>query len=177
MVRVGSTQKKLLFNLRRLRRKITVMEDGEPSPSQAGQITEPPKAGQGNAAGMSRLSIRDVSLNAPRQRGGGGEWQDFLIDEFPSPEDHLADEEELAKRRSLLKLALGTLAERERDIFIERGLKEERAGLNDLGRRHNISRERVRQIEVTAYEKVKTAIQRAAANDLLPVPACPAPAG
>ena len=93
----------------------------------------------------------------------GGEWQDSLVDETPSPEARLADDEELVKRRAFLKLALGTLGERERDILIARRLKEERASLHDLSQRYNISRERVRQIEVAAYEKVKSATQRAVA--------------
>ena len=163
LVRIGSTQKKFFFGLRRLRRRISAMEDGELSTKQADQLAETPKVRGEKVAMNRRLAVRDVSLNAPHRRDGGGEWQDSLVDETPSPEARLADDEELVKRRAFLKFALGTLGERERDILIARRLKEERASLHDLSQRYNISRERVRQIEVAAYEKVKSATQRAVA--------------
>jgi RNA polymerase sigma-32 factor len=165
LVRIGNSpvQKRLFFNLRRLKAKINAMEDGELSVKQADEIAESLKVKGENVLAMDRrLATRDMSLNAPLQLEGGDEWQDSLVDETPSPEARLAEDEELAKRRTLLKLALGKLGERERDILIERRLKEEGPTLHDLSLRYHISRERVRQIEVAAYEKLKRAIQRAA---------------
>jgi RNA polymerase sigma-32 factor len=102
--------------------------------------------------------------------------QDRLDQYLQQLRARLADDEELVKRRAFLKLALGTLGERERDILIARRLKEERASLHDLSQRYSISREHVRQIEVAAYEKVKSATQRAVAQGgLLHLPACSAP--
>ena len=110
-----------------------------------------------------RLSGSDLSLNAPVGIEGDGELQDWLVDERPTPEDLLAETEEHHHRRRLLKEALGTLPERERDILIERRLKEEPSTLNELSRRYDVSAERVRQIELAAYQRLKNAILLASA--------------
>jgi RNA polymerase sigma-32 factor len=168
LVRIGNTpaQKKLFFNLRRLKEKIDAVEEGELSAKQADKIAETLKVKGENVIEMNlRLASRDLSLNAPLRADDAGEWQDFLVDETASPEARLADKEEIAQRHGFLKIALGTLGERERDIFIERRLKDEGATLNELSQRYNISRERVRQIEVSAFEKVRIATQGAARRE------------
>jgi RNA polymerase sigma-32 factor len=170
LVRIGNTQaqKKLFFNLRRLKEKIDAVEEGDLSTKQVDKIAETLKVKGENVIEMNRrLASRDLSLNAPLQVDGAGEWQDFLVDEIPSPEARLADEEEFAQRRGFLKIALGTLGEREREILIERRLKDEGVTLNELSQRYNISRERVRQIEVSAFEKVRIAAQGAARRKAL----------
>jgi len=111
-----------------------------------------------------RLSGSDLSLNAPVGSEGDSELQDWLVDERPTPEDSLAEAEERHHRRHLLKAALGMLPERERHILVEQRLKEQPATLNELSRRYDVSAERVRQIELAAYERLKTAILQASSD-------------
>jgi RNA polymerase sigma-32 factor len=106
-----------------------------------------------------RLAAPDHSLNAPVRMDSEGEWQDWLVDESDTQENVLADHEELSGRKALLANALKTLNERERHILIERRLKDNPTTLEDLSQQYNISRERVRQIEVRAFEKLQKAMK------------------
>jgi len=172
LVRTGTTrgQKKLFFNLRRLKARIKAVEDGELTPEQVAKISKDLRVPAEEVVSMNRrLSAPDRSLNTPLGPEGQGELQDWLVDERPSPEASLAEDEELADRRNLLYQALGKLSERERHILMERRLREERTTLNDLSRRYDISRERVRQIELTAYEKLEKAVRLASASPRPPV--------
>ena len=166
LVRTGTTrgQKRLFFNLRRLKSKMGVLEEGELAPGQVEKIAASLGVPKAEVVSMNgRLSGSDLSLNAPVGIEGEGELQDWLVDERPTPEDSLAETEEHHHRRRLLKEALGTLPERERDILIERRLKEEPSTLNELSRRYDVSAERVRQIELAAYQRLKSAILQASA--------------
>jgi len=106
-----------------------------------------------------RLSAPDHSLNAPVRMDSEGEWQDWLVDESESQEDSMADHEEMTDRKALLATALKTLNERERHILIERRLKDDATTLEDLSQQYRISRERVRQIEVRAFEKLQKSMK------------------
>jgi RNA polymerase sigma-32 factor len=114
-----------------------------------------------------RLAAPDHSLNAPLRQDGEGEWQDWLMDDSDNQEIQLADREELGKRRKLLGDAMRNLNERERDILVARRLLDNPTTLEDLSQRYNISRERVRQIEVRAFEKLQKAIKNAALEQRL----------
>ena len=116
-----------------------------------------------------RLSAPDHSLNAPLRIDGDGEWQDWLVDETEDQESQLAESEELGKRRALLKAAMANLNDRERRILEERRLKDNPTTLEDLSQEYGISRERVRQIEVRAFEKLQRAIRNAAIEERLAV--------
>lgn len=116
-----------------------------------------------------RLAAPDHSLNAPLRQEGEAEWQDWLVDESPTQEHVLAERQEMDQRRQLLESAMGSLNDRERDILRERRLKEEPATLEDLSKKYRISRERVRQIEVRAFEKLQRAM-RAGNRRLLELP-------
>jgi RNA polymerase sigma-32 factor len=165
LVKIGTTaaQKKLFFNLRRVERQIKAIEDGDLAPDQVDKIAERLKVSTEDVVSMNRrLTAQDNSLNAPLRADGEGEWQDWLVDEAPNQESRLAEDEELTKRRGLLQQALKALDERERHILTERRLKEEPATLDNLSHIYRISRERVRQIEVRAFEKLQKAIRNAA---------------
>jgi RNA polymerase sigma-32 factor len=111
-----------------------------------------------------RMSSPDHSLNAPLQADGDGEWQDWLVDESDNQEDILGDKEELETRRGMLSEAMETLNDRERHILVERRLSDKPKTLEDLSQEYDISRERVRQIEVRAFEKLQKAVRNAAAE-------------
>ena len=111
-----------------------------------------------------RMSSPDHSLNAPLQQDGDGEWQDWLVDESDNQEDILGDKEELETRRGMLSEAMETLNDRERHILVERRLSDKPKTLEDLSQEYDISRERVRQIEVRAFEKLQKAVRNAAAE-------------
>ena len=162
LVKMGTTaaQKKLFFNLRRLKGQMQAIEDGDLRPEQVGQIAKALSVSEQDVVNMNRrLAAPDHSLNAPVRAESEGEWQDWLVDESDSQETIIAEGEELSGRRALLGEALQTLNERERHILIERRLKEEPATLEDLSQVYNISRERVRQIEVRAFEKLQKAMK------------------
>ena len=162
LVKMGTTaaQKKLFFNLRRLKGQMQAIEDGDLRPEQVGQIAKALSVSEQDVVNMNRrLAAPDHSLNAPVRADSEGEWQDWLVDESESQESMLAEHEEFSGRKALLGQALGTLNERERHILIERRLKEEPATLEDLSQVYNISRERVRQIEVRAFEKLQKAMK------------------
>ena len=162
LVKMGTTaaQKKLFFNLRRLKGQMQAIDDGDLHPEQVGSIAKALSVSETDVVNMNRrLAAPDHSLNAPVRADSEGEWQDWLVDESDSQETMLAESEEFTGRKALLGDALRTLNERERHILVERRLKEEPATLEDLSQVYNISRERVRQIEVRAFEKLQKAMK------------------
>jgi len=165
LVKVGTTaaQKKLFFNLRRIKGRIKAIEEGDLTPEHVKKIAEELNVSEEEVVSMNRrLAAPDNSLNAPVRADGEGEWQDWLVDETENQEIRLAESEELNKRQKMLAGALDSLNERERHIITERRLKEEPATLEDLSQKYGISRERVRQIEVRAFEKLQRAIKASA---------------
>lgn len=159
LVKMGTlaAQKKLFFSLRRIKNELDIVDNGELDPEQADALSEAMDVSADDIVAMNRrLAARDLSLNAPVTRGldEALEFQDTLVDEGPSPEAIAAEREEGAYRSGLLAQALDVLPERERHIFVERRLKEEPATLEELGQVYGISRERVRQLEVRAFENV-----------------------
>jgi RNA polymerase sigma-32 factor len=167
LVKIGTTaaQKKLFFNLRKLKGQIQAIEEGDLSPENVAKIATRLNVTEEDVISMNRrLAAPDNSLNAPLRIEGDGEWQDWLVDESDSQEQIVGDREELAGRRRLLAVALKTLNERERHIFEERRLTEDPKTLEELSAQYGISRERVRQIEVRAFEKVQRSIKAAAAE-------------
>jgi RNA polymerase sigma-32 factor len=165
LVKIGTTaaQKKLFFNLRRVKGQIKAIEEGDLSPDQIKNISERLDVPEEDVVTMNRrLAAPDNSLNAPLRAEGEGEWQDWLVDETPSQETRMAESEELSARQELLGKALASLNDRERHILVERRLKDEPATLEDLSKEYDISRERVRQIEVRAFEKLQKSIRNSA---------------
>jgi RNA polymerase sigma-32 factor len=165
LVKIGTTaaQKKLFCILRRLKGQIKALEDGDLAPEQIGKIAERLKVSAEDVVSMNRrLAGRDRSLNAPLRADSEGEWQDWLVDDRPNQEMRLLDDDELAKRRGLLDEALAALNDRERRILVERRLKDEPATLDELSQMFRISCERVRQIEVHAFEKLQKSVRNAA---------------
>jgi RNA polymerase sigma-32 factor len=160
LVKMGTTaaQKKLFFNLRRLKGQMQAIEDGDLRPDQVAKIARVLDVPERDIVSMNRrLSTSDHSLNAPLCQDSHGEWQDRLVDEADSQETSIADREELTGRRALFLVALKTLNERERHILIERRLKDNPTTLKDLSAQYNVSLERVRHIEVRAFEKLQKA--------------------
>jgi RNA polymerase sigma-32 factor len=172
LVKIGTTaaQKKLFFNLRRLKGQIQAIEEGDLTPEHVAKIAKELEVPEGDVISMNRrLMGADHSLNAPLRVDGEGEWQDWLVDDTPSQEANLSDRQEIGFRRDLLHTAMTHLTERERDILTERRLKEVPTTLEDLSAKYGISRERVRQIEVRAFEKLQKAIKsKAMDRQLLP---------
>jgi RNA polymerase sigma-32 factor len=165
LVKIGTTaaQKKLFFNLRKLKGQMKAIEEGDLDPDQVTHIADALNVPEADVVSMNRrLAAPDHSLNAPLRVDGEGEWQDWLVDETESQETLIAENEELGKRRELLSAAMKTLNKRERHILEERRLKDEPTTLEDLSQEYGISRERVRQIEVRAFEKLQKAIRNAA---------------
>ncbi|HEY3916142.1 MAG TPA: RNA polymerase sigma factor RpoH [Stellaceae bacterium] len=172
LVKIGTTaaQKKLFFNLRRLKGQIQAIEEGDLTPEHVAKIAKELDVPESDVISMNRRMLApDNSLNAPLRADGEGEWQDWLVDDEASQESKLSDRQELGLRRDLLKTAMSHLTERERDILAERRLKENPTTLEDLSAKYGISRERVRQIEVRAFEKLQKAIKAGAMErQLLP---------
>ncbi len=178
LVKMGTTanQKRLFFNLRKVKGKIQALEDGDLKPDQIKEIARRLNVSEAEVVSMNRRLSGDASLNAPIRAGEGetGEWQDWLVDDTDNQEQMLIDQDELDNRRSMLKSAMSVLNDRERRIFEARRLAEEPVTLEDLSTEFDISRERVRQIEVRAFEKVQEAVvaaahkQRAATLDASP---------
>jgi len=165
LVKIGTTasQKKLFFNLRKLKGKLQAIEEGDLSPENVTRISEALNVPEVDVVSMNRrLAAHDNSLNAPLRAEGEGEWQDWLVDDTDNQEVLLGEREELTNRRRMLTSAIKTLNERERHIFTERRLEENPKTLETLSLEYGISRERVRQIEVRAFEKVQKAIKAAA---------------
>jgi RNA polymerase sigma-32 factor len=162
LVKMGTTaaQKKLFFNLRKVKSQISALEDGDLKHDQVTQIATKLGVSETEVVNMNRrLSSPDSSLNAPMRIDGDGEWQDWLADDTtPSQETVLADSEEYAIRMSLMETAMGELNDREKDILRARRLKDQPSTLEELAERFGISRERVRQIEVRAFEKLQKAM-------------------
>ncbi len=170
LVKMGTTaaQKKLFFNLRRLKGQMRAIDDGDMTPEQVAKIATDLAVSEDDVVQMNRrLGAPDHSLNAPLRIDGDGEWQDWLVDETESQEAALAEHDESSKRRVLLNDALAQLNERERTILVARRLSEEPQTLEDLSQRYSISRERVRQIEVRAFEKLQKSIREAATDKRL----------
>jgi RNA polymerase sigma-32 factor len=162
LVKMGTTaaQKKLFFNLRRLKGQMQAIDDGDLQPEQVAKIAKVLAVPEQDVVNMNRrLAAPDHSLNAPVRQDSEGEWQDWLVDEGDSQETELAEREEMSGRKALLNGALKTLNERERHILIERRLKDEPTTLEDLSQQYGISRERVRQIEVRAFEKLQRSMK------------------
>jgi len=165
LVKMGTTaaQKKLFFNLRKLKGQLQAVDDGDLSPENLKKIATELDVPEADVISMNRrLASPDHSLNAPLRADSEGEWQDWLVDETESQETMLGERQELGLRRDLLEKALTHLNERERHILGERRLKENPTTLEDLSQQYGISRERVRQIEVRAFEKLQKAIKAAA---------------
>jgi RNA polymerase sigma-32 factor len=165
LVKIGTTaaQKKLFFNLRKAKNSIKAIEDGDLRPENVKLIATKLGVTEEEVISMNRrLAAPDHSLNAPLRADSEGEWQDWLVDDAPSQETMLADREEKDDRSELLAEGMKALNERERHILTERRLKEDPATLEDLSKEYDISRERVRQIEVRAFDKLQRAIREAA---------------
>ncbi|SDU34703.1 RNA polymerase sigma factor RpoH [Stappia sp. ES.058] len=166
LVKMGTTasQKRLFFNLRRLKGKIQALEEGDLKPDQVSEIATKLGVSETDVISMNRRLGGDASLNSPirADADSGGEWQDWLVDESESQETLYARQEELDTRRKLLGDAMDVLNERERRIFEARRLSEDPITLEDLSTEFGVSRERVRQIEVRAFEKVQKAVRRGA---------------
>ncbi|MCW5683309.1 MAG: RNA polymerase sigma factor RpoH [Pseudolabrys sp.] len=162
LVKMGTTanQKKLFFNLRKAKSKISALDEGDLRPDQVSLIAKRLGVTEKDVVDMNRRLGGDASLNAPiREEGDSGEWQDWLVDDAPSQERILAESEELDNRHKALTKALGVLNDRERRIFEARRLADDPITLEELAAEFGVSRERVRQIEVRAFEKVQAAVK------------------
>jgi RNA polymerase sigma-32 factor len=172
LVKMGTTanQKKLFFNLRKAKSKISALEEGDLRPDQVKLIAKRLGVTEQDVVDMNRRLGGDVSLNAPiRDDGDSGEWQDWLVDEVSDQETRLVEDEESDNRKKALGEALSVLNERERRIFEARRLADDPITLEDLAVEFGVSRERVRQIEVRAFEKVQRAVKhRLAAMEARP---------
>jgi RNA polymerase sigma-32 factor len=166
LVKMGTTaaQKKLFFNLRKIKGQLKALDEGDLRPDQVKRIATQLGVTEEDVVSMNRRLAGDSSLNAPvRNDAESGEWQDWLVDETMDQETALAESEERAKRREMLNEALKSLNARERRVFEARRLAEEPLTLEELSAEFGVSRERIRQIEVRAFEKVQKAVQKAAA--------------
>ena len=172
LVKIGTlaAQKKLFFNLRRIKARLNLMEAGDLAPEAVTTIARELEVEEADVVSMNRrMAGRDSSLNIPLGEGGT-EAMSLLPDERENQEDAYAHREELSQGRTLIARALDTLNEREREIFVERRLKDEPVTLEELGSRYGVSRERIRQIEVKAFDKVRAIVQAGfAAPKALPV--------
>ena len=166
LVKMGTTanQKRLFFNLRKAKSRIQALDDGDLRPDQVKQIATQLGVSEEEVTSMNRRLGGDASLNAPIKaaEGESGEWQDWLVDESETAEQTLIKQDELEARREMLKDAMDVLNDREKRIFLARRLEEDPLTLETLSEEFGISRERVRQIEVRAFEKVQKAMKSAA---------------
>jgi RNA polymerase sigma-32 factor len=163
LVKIGTTanQKKLFFNLRKAKSQISAFEEGDLRPDQVNLIAERLGVSEQDVIDMNRRLGGDTSLNTPiRDDGDSGEWQDWLLDDTPSQERVLVESEDFDNRRKALGEALSALNSRERRIFVGRRLTDQPTTLDELAEEFGVSRERVRQIEVRAFEKVQNAVRR-----------------
>ena len=174
LVKMGTTanQKRLFFNLRKAKSRIQALDDGDLNPDQVKQIATQLGVSEDEVISMNRRLGGDASLNAPIKaaEGESGEWQDWLVDESDNAETVLVREDEMESRREMLAEALDVLNDREKRIFLARRLEENPITLEDLSKEFDISRERVRQIEVRAFEKVQKAMVSAAKELAKPSP-------
>ncbi|MBV8971381.1 MAG: RNA polymerase sigma factor RpoH [Sphingomonadaceae bacterium] len=176
LVKIGTTanQKKLFFNLRRMKGKINAMEDGDMRPDDVARIATTLGVHEDEVVSMNRRMAMggDTSLNAPLREEGEGEWQDWLTDTGPLQDEIVAGEQEREQRHGLLVDAMGDLNDREKHILTQRRLVDEPETLEELSQQYGISRERVRQIEVRAFDKLQKAMRNLAGERrLLPEPA------
>jgi RNA polymerase sigma-32 factor len=170
LVKMGTTanQKRLFFNLRKLKGRLRALDDGDLKPEHVKEIATKLNVSEAEVTSMNQRLSGDASLNSPIRAGEGesGEWQDWLVDDHDSQETILIEQDELDSRRSMLQNAMASLNDRERRIFYARRLAEDPVTLEELSTEFDISRERVRQIEVRAFEKVQEAVQAAAKLEL-----------
>jgi RNA polymerase sigma-32 factor len=167
LVKMGTTaaQKKLFFNLRKIKGQLKALDEGDLRPDQVKRIATQLGVTEEDVVSMNRRLAGDSSLNAPvRNDSESGEWQDWLVDDTMDQESALAESEEVERRRGMLNNALKSLNERERRVFEARRLAEDPLTLEELSAEFGVSRERIRQIEVRAFEKVQKAVQKAAAT-------------
>jgi RNA polymerase sigma-32 factor len=174
LVKLGTTanQKRLFFNLRKVKGQISAMEEGDLTPEHVAEISRRLNVSEDEVVMMNQRMAGDSSLNTPvRQESESLQWQDWLEDEAEDQETVLVRSDEANQRRALLMEAMDDLNERERDIFTARRLEDEPRTLEELSQIYNVSRERIRQIEARAFEKVQDAIRaKAAGQGLLPAP-------
>ncbi|HYB05871.1 MAG TPA: RNA polymerase sigma factor RpoH [Methyloceanibacter sp.] len=171
LVKMGTTaaQKKLFFNLRKIKGQLKALDEGDLRPDQVKRIATQLGVTEEDVVSMNRRLAGDSSLNAPvRNDSESGEWQDWLVDDTMDQETTLAESEEAERRRGMLNNALKSLNERERRVFEARRLAEDPLTLEELSSEFGVSRERIRQIEVRAFEKVQKAVQKAAAAAEVP---------
>ena len=176
LVKMGTTaaQKKLFFNLRKIKGQLKALDEGDLRPDQVKLIATRLGVTEEDVVSMNRRLAGDSSLNAPvRNDAESGEWQDWLVDDTMDQETALAESEERDQRRDMLNDALKGLNARERRVFEARRLTDEPLTLEELSSEFGVSRERIRQIEVRAFEKVQRAVQKAAATSALPEHALP----
>jgi len=168
LVKIGTTaaQKRLFFNLRKVKSQIAAIDDNALHPDQVKHIATRLKVTEAEVVSMNQRLTGDKSLNAPmRSDEGTSEWQDWLIDESPDQETVLGENEEFSERMGMVNLAMAELNDRERAIFTARRLNETPQTLEQLAQEYGVSRERIRQIEVRAFEKVQEGVQNAARSD------------
>ena len=174
LVKMGTTaaQKKLFFNLRRMKKNLDAYEDSDLRPDDLAKIATDLGVPEQEVINMNRRMMMggDGSLNTPMRGGeeGSGEWQDWLADDRPLQDETVAEAEESQMRMAMLSEAMNSLNERERHILTERRLTEKPQTLEELSQAYDVSRERIRQIEVRAFEKLQKAMQRIAGERLLP---------
>jgi RNA polymerase sigma-32 factor len=164
LVKIGTTsdQKKLFFNLRKAKNKISAIEEGDLTPEHTAKLADQLGVSESEVISMNRrLSAPDASLNAPLRSDSESEWQDWLPDETADQETRMAESQEVDERRELLNTALEELPEREREIIRARRLQDDPATLEELSHRFGISRERVRQIEVRAFDRLQRSMKNA----------------
>ena len=172
LVKMGTTasQKKLFFNLRKVKGQIQALEEGDLRPEQVAEIARRLGVPSEDVVSMNRRLSGDASLNAPVRIDAEGEWQDWLVDETDDQEQVLAQGEEASMRHDMLTEAIEKLNDRERRVFEARRLRDDPVTLEDLSQEFSVSRERIRQIEVRAFEKVQKAVKAAAGKALAPKP-------
>ncbi|CCW19122.1 RNA polymerase sigma factor RpoH [Sphingobium indicum BiD32] len=170
LVKMGTTasQKKLFFNLRRMKNNIEAFEDGDLKPEDVTKIATDLGVSEQDVVSMNRRMAMggDTSLNVPMREDGDGQWQDWLQDTDPLQDERVADEQERTQRHEMLVEAMTDLNDREKHILAERRLAEEPKTLEELSQVYGVSRERVRQIEVRAFEKLQKAMMRIAGDKL-----------
>jgi RNA polymerase sigma-32 factor len=162
LVRIGSrtAEKRLFFGLRRLKRELQVTDEGDMSPENVRKVADRLSVPESDVVNMNRrLAAQDRSLNAPVHADGEGEWQDRLVDEREGMDTELAERQERGRRQRLLSVALESLTDRERSIIVERRLRERPTSLDEVAQKWGISRERVRQIEMRAVEKLRWSVK------------------
>jgi len=174
LVKMGTTaaQKKLFFNLRRMKKQLEAYEDADLSPEDVARIATDLGVPEAEVVNMNRRMMLggDASLNVALRgdEDGSGQWQDWLVDDRPLQDETVAEAEEWQLRQEMLAEAMQSLNERERHILTERRLTDKPQTLEELSQEYDVSRERIRQIEVRAFEKLQKAMQRIAGERLLP---------